>query len=235
MPKTESHKLGLLWASSTEHQDISQLTYLSREALSRGGRVFLYLIDDGVSAVGSDVVQGLRQEGVHVFCCAYGARKRGIPWDDKATFGGLTILADMLSNCDSFVAFTPLQVSTTNYMTRKNARHTIVRISSDPAQVHFPAEAVRIAAGLQPWMDAPVNVLLEGPATRIFSSDATDLVDAKNFTDHLLTILTRDHPIYVGPSAIPVRGAEQWGKHLKMLKPRGVQELLAKARNILSF
>src|SRR6185295_12956304 len=112
MPKPESHKLGLLWASSTEHQKLSQLTYLSREALARGGRVFLYLIDDGVSAVGSDVVQSLRQEGVNVFCCAFGARKRGIPWDDKATFGGLTILADMLSNCDSFVAFTPVGVST---------------------------------------------------------------------------------------------------------------------------
>ena len=235
MKKPESHKLGLLWASSTEQQKISQLTYLSREARARGGRVFLYLIDDGVSAVGSDVVQTLRQEGVHVFCCAFGARKRGIPWDDKATFGGLTIVADMLTNCDSFVAFTPVQVSTTNYKTRKNAKHTLVRISTDPSKSHLAAEAVRIAAGLQPWMDTPVNVLLEGPATKIFSADATELVDGKNFTDHLLAILAWDHPIYLGPSALPVRKPEHWGKHLKLIKSRGVNELVDQARNVLSF
>jgi len=235
MPKPESHKLGLLWASSTEHQQLSQLTYLSREALSRGGRVFLYLIDDGVSAVGSDVVQELRGEGVHVFCCAYGARKRGIPWDDKATFGGLTILADMLSNCDSFVSFTPVRVSTTNYKTKKDARHTIISISMDPAQSHLPAEAVRMAAGLQPWMDAPVNVLLEGSASKIFAADTTDLVDGKHFTDHLLAILAWDHPIYLGASALPIKSIERWGKHLKQLKPRGVQELRNQARNVICF
>jgi len=235
MPKSESHKLGLMWASSTDQQDIAQLTYLSREAQARGGRVFLYLIDDGVSAVGSEVVQTLRQEGVHVFCCAFGARKRGIPWDDKATFGGLTILADMLTNCDSFVAFTPLQVSTTNYKTRKNARHTLVRIATDPSKSHLAAEAVRIAAGLQPWMDSPVDVLLEGPATRIFSADATELVDGKHFTDHLLTILAWDHPIYLGPTSLPVKNPEQWGRHLKPIKARGLQELVGQARNVLWF
>jgi hypothetical protein len=218
-----------------EHQDLSQLTYLSREALSRGGRVFLYLIDDGVSAVGSDVVQGLRQEGVLVFCCAFGARKRGIPWDDKATFGGLTILADMLENCDSFVAFTSVRISTTNSKTRKNARHTLISISMDPVLSHLPAEAVRIAAGLQPWMDTPVDVLLEGPATKIFSADATDLVDGKHFTDHLLAILGWDHPIYIAPNALAIKGAERWGKHLKLLKPRGLKELNSQARHVLSF
>ena len=235
MQKPGSHKLGLLWASSTEHQNLSQLTHLSREALSRGGRVFLYLIDEGVSAVGSDVVQALRQEGVHVFCCAFGARKRGIPWDDKATFGGLTILADMLENCDSFVSFTPVAITTTNYKTRKDAPHVLVSISSDPTRSHLPAEAVRVAAGLKPWMNSTVDLLLDGQATQILAADATALVDGRHFTDHLLAILAWDHPIYLGPDAAPIKGIERWGKHLKLLKARGVRDLKAQARTVLAF
>jgi hypothetical protein len=234
-PSARGHKLGLLWAQPPEGQQLGQISHLAREAISRGSRVFLYLIDDGVSAVTSDEVQRLRRDGVHVFCCAYGARKRGIPWDDKATFGGLTILADMLSNCDSFVAYTPLQVSTTNYETKKNSRHTLLIESTDPARSPLPAEAVRIAAGLQPWMDTPVDLMLDGPATKVLGPDSTECVDGKNLADHLKIIRAWDHPIYLAPSAMAFTAVDGWDKRIKKLKPKGVEELKTQARNVIWF
>jgi hypothetical protein len=234
-PPAKGHKLGLLWAASPDGQQLSQITHLAREAISRGSRVFVYLVDDGVSVVTSEEIQRLRRDGVHVFCCAFGARKRGIPWDDKATFGGLTILADMLSNCDSFVAYTPLQISTTNYETKKASQHTLIIISTDPARSHLPAEAIRVAAGLQPWMDHPVDILLDGPSTKILGPDSAEYVDGKNFADHLKIIRAWDHPVYLAPSAEGFTAVDGWERRIKKLKPKGVEELKLQARNVIWF
>jgi hypothetical protein len=229
------HKLGLLFACSPNQLKLSQIACLSKEEMDRGGQVYLYLIDQGVAAVGLEEVQRLKHAGVHLFCCAYGAKKRGIAWDDKATFGGLTILADMLSSCDSFVSFTPRAISTTNYKTRNEARRTLIIISTDPQKSHLPAEAVRIAAGLQPWVETQVDLLLEGLADKMLMPDSTELIDEKNFSDYLKLVRQWNHPLYLGPSTgIPERMCRN-DKHLKKLTAKEVETLKSCARNIIHF
>jgi sulfur relay (sulfurtransferase) complex TusBCD TusD component (DsrE family) len=47
----------------------------------------------------------LRDSGLKLFACAYGAQQRGVPRkEEKATYCGLVVLSNIVSTCDRFVA-----------------------------------------------------------------------------------------------------------------------------------
>lgn len=74
-------------------------------ALAKGSRVFAYCIDDAVAGIGDPRLQSLRERGLILYACAYGAQRRGLPFNDHATFAGLGSLGDIIAGTDTFQHF----------------------------------------------------------------------------------------------------------------------------------
>jgi sulfur relay (sulfurtransferase) complex TusBCD TusD component (DsrE family) len=101
----KKESLGLLLSTGPENPNIHTAIGLSEAALRSGRDVFLYLIDEGVLTVDDPRLQPLREAGLKLFACAYGAQQHGVPRkDDKATYCGLVVLSNIVSACDRFVA-----------------------------------------------------------------------------------------------------------------------------------
>ncbi len=101
----EKKKLGILLSTPPEHKNLTTVVSLATEAMRRQVDTYLYLIDDGVGNLDHPKIDALREEGVKLFLCAYGAQRRGIPTTDKAVFCGLVVLSDLVKGCDRFVTF----------------------------------------------------------------------------------------------------------------------------------
>ena len=99
-------KLGIMLSTNPEHPNLHTLVQLSRTALERGADVYLYLIDDAVSAKDRPEIQELAQRGAKLFVCAYGCQRRGIPLGDAdtVTYSGLVVLTDLINGCERFIA-----------------------------------------------------------------------------------------------------------------------------------
>ena len=97
-------KLGLMLSTDVAHPNLETLVGLSTAALDRGADVYLYLIDDGVTAVEDPRVQVLADRGAKLFVCAYGCQKRRLPLSERATNCGLVVLSDVISATDRFLA-----------------------------------------------------------------------------------------------------------------------------------
>lgn len=91
-------------STAPDHFNLETALGLSRAALDRGADVYLYLIDDAVSAVEDSRLQGLAERGLKLFVCAYGCQKRGLPLSDKATNCGLVVLTDLINGTERFLA-----------------------------------------------------------------------------------------------------------------------------------
>jgi hypothetical protein len=98
-------KLGLLLATGPDHRNLRHVCGLADAALRQGGSVFLYCIDEGVRCVGTPEIQALKERGVRLFACAYGAKHRDIAVDDAAVFSGLTVVSDVIAATDRFLSF----------------------------------------------------------------------------------------------------------------------------------
>ena len=100
-------KLGLLLSTGPERPvNLETAVGLSDAALTHGGDVYLYLIDDGVRALDDARIPALAERGVKLFVCAFGCQKRRIPLRDadKLTYCGLVVLTDIINGTDRFVA-----------------------------------------------------------------------------------------------------------------------------------
>lgn len=97
-------KLGLMVSTAPEHPNLNTAVALTRTALDRGADVYLYLIDDAVTAVEDPRLQALAGRGLKLFVCAYGCQKRRVPLSDKATNCGLVVLTDLINGTDRFLA-----------------------------------------------------------------------------------------------------------------------------------
>jgi sulfur relay (sulfurtransferase) complex TusBCD TusD component (DsrE family) len=97
-------KLGLMLSTTPDHSNLETALGLSAAALDRGADVYLYLIDDAVSAVEDSRLQSLAARGLKLFVCAYGCQKRRLPLSDKATNCGLVVLTDLINGTDRFLA-----------------------------------------------------------------------------------------------------------------------------------
>lgn len=97
--------LGILLSTGPENPNLSTAIGLSDAAIKAGSDVYLYLIDEGVLAVDDPRFQPLRDSGLKLFACAYGAQQHGVPRkEEKATYCGLVVLSNIVSSCDRFVA-----------------------------------------------------------------------------------------------------------------------------------
>lgn len=99
-------KLGLMLSTGPDHAtNLRAARGLAEAALDRGASVYLYLIDDGVRALGD--VRPLADRGAKLFVCAYGCQKRRIALEDAdtVTYCGLVVLTDLINGTDRFIAF----------------------------------------------------------------------------------------------------------------------------------
>jgi hypothetical protein len=99
-------KLGLLISVPPGHPGFDHGVRLAEHALALGVDIYLYCIDEAVRGVDHPRLQQLKSGGLKLFACAYGAQRRNIPTTDRATFGGLTILNDLIAGTDRFLSFT---------------------------------------------------------------------------------------------------------------------------------
>jgi sulfur relay (sulfurtransferase) complex TusBCD TusD component (DsrE family) len=98
-------KLGLLLSVRPEHANFRHGLRLAQAALEKGLQVYLYCIDDAVEGLANPELQGLKERGLVLYACAYGARKRQIPVSDLAAFAGLGVVSDLIAATDRFVSF----------------------------------------------------------------------------------------------------------------------------------
>ncbi len=98
-------KLGLLISTSPDHPNFDHGLSLAEMALAEGVDVYLYCIDDAVPGVNSQRVQRLKERGLKLYACAYGAHRRNFPLSEKAIFAGLTVVNDLIVGTDRFVSF----------------------------------------------------------------------------------------------------------------------------------
>jgi predicted peroxiredoxin len=98
-------KLGLLLSCRPDHPNFEHGLRLAETALAEGVNVYLYCIDDAVPGVNLDRLQMLRERGVKLFACAYGAQRRNLALSDRAAFAGLTVVNDLITSTDRFVSF----------------------------------------------------------------------------------------------------------------------------------
>lgn len=99
-------KLGLLLSTGPGHGNVEVAAGLAGAALDRGDDLYLYLIDEGVRALGDPRIRRLPDRGARLFVCAYGCQKRRIPLEDApdVTYCGLVVLTDLINGTDRFIA-----------------------------------------------------------------------------------------------------------------------------------
>lgn len=98
-------KLGILLSCPPTHPNFKHALALARAALRRGLQVYLYCIDEAVTGIAGAAVQGLKKDGMVLYGCAFSARTRNIPIDDRAAYSGLTVVSDLMAATDRFLAF----------------------------------------------------------------------------------------------------------------------------------
>ncbi len=98
-------KLGMLISCVPEKPNFSRALQLAEAALEEGVDVYLYCIDDAVPGVENTQLQNLKNRGLRLYACAYGAHRRNYTLNDKATFAGLTVVNDIIAGTDRFVSF----------------------------------------------------------------------------------------------------------------------------------
>src|SRR5262245_4138616 len=101
----EGRKLGLLLSTSPDTPGFQHALKLALAAVDARVQVYMYCIDDAVPGISDPLLQSLRQRGLRLFACAYGAQRREIPTSDLAVFAGLATLGDLIANTDRFLSF----------------------------------------------------------------------------------------------------------------------------------
>ena|ERR1051325_547484 len=101
----DGKKLGLLLSTGPENPSFRSGLRLAEAALARGVIVYLYCIDEAVTGLADPQLQALKNRGVNLFACAYGAQRRNIPVNDCAIFAGLSVVSDLMASTDRFLSF----------------------------------------------------------------------------------------------------------------------------------
>lgn len=101
----QGKKLGILLSCDPESPNFEHACRLTRSALEKGVIVYLYCLDDAVKGVGDKRIQELKQRGMKLFGCAYGAQRRDLPMREEAIYSGLTVLSDFFAHTDRFLSF----------------------------------------------------------------------------------------------------------------------------------
>ncbi len=98
-------KLGILISTSPEAPGFRHGIGLATAGLDAGVDVYLYCIDEAVTGLSDRRLQRLREQGLKLYACAYGAHRHAVALSEQATFAGLTVVSDLLAATDRFVSF----------------------------------------------------------------------------------------------------------------------------------
>jgi len=98
-------KLGVLISVPPQHPNFNHGVHLAKAALAQGADVYLYCIDEAIHGLSDARLCKLKADGLKLFACAYGAQRRNIPLSEHATFGGLSLLNELIGGTDRFVSF----------------------------------------------------------------------------------------------------------------------------------
>ncbi|MDB6056313.1 MAG: uncharacterized protein JWO95_157 [Verrucomicrobiales bacterium] len=98
-------KLGILISCPSGEPNFSHGVRLAEAALAQEVDVYLYCIDEAVPGISNTRLQKLKEGGLKLYACAYGANRRNLPLNDDAVFAGLTVVSDLIAATDKFVAF----------------------------------------------------------------------------------------------------------------------------------
>lgn len=98
-------KIGVLISAAPERPSFRHGVRFAEAALVQGHDVYLYCTDDAVAGVRDTELQALRERGLKLYACAYGAHQRHLPVDDSATYSGLTVVSDLAAATDRFISF----------------------------------------------------------------------------------------------------------------------------------
>ena len=98
-------KLGILISCLPSEPNFARGLRLIETAINRGLDVYLYCIDNAVSGTSHPQLQALRQKGLKLYACAYGANRRNIAMSNDAVFAGLTVVNDIMAGTDRFLSF----------------------------------------------------------------------------------------------------------------------------------
>lgn len=203
--------LGFLLALSPKDVRYAGALALLERQVRQNLPAYLYCLADGVYAVAEPPIQELRSQGLRLFACAQGALQREIPLDDRATYGGLGLLTDLILGVDQFRSLAPGsdqdlgatdRPSTTGAVTKPGDRSVLVTLRSlagDPKQT---AEAVRVAAGLAIARRFPVLLaLLKGDVKSW--ADLSDSTADAHMVEHLQML--REHEVQLAVVGSPDR------------------------------
>jgi hypothetical protein len=97
-----ARSLAVLLLVSPHHPAFDRGLACVQWALSKGCRIYLYGLDEGVLSLRRPEVQKLGAEEVQIFGCAYAAEQRHLPLEASVTYGGLGLLHNLLATCDYF-------------------------------------------------------------------------------------------------------------------------------------
>jgi hypothetical protein len=178
-------KIGLLLSEVPSKEMLKKIRF----AHDAGHRLFLFCLDEGVTALHEPVLQKLRTQGHSLFACAYGAQRRDIPLDDRATFAGLSMLSDILTSTDEFwdvSSAAPFRPQICDEVPST----LVIHATADPTTQRRTAEAVRVAAGLQQWGRLTLTLSLHGPAKRALEHEAAHWPDGENFVRYLPLLIS---------------------------------------------
>ena len=98
-------KLGVLLSAAPDQPNFGRAIKLAAMALKRGVQVYFYCLDDAVAGLEDQRLCDIKDRGVNLFACAYGAQKRNLTGGDLATFAGLATVNDLIVNTDRFISF----------------------------------------------------------------------------------------------------------------------------------
>ncbi len=98
-------KLGILISAAPDQPNFQHGLHLARTALLNNVTVYLYLLDEAIPGIDRGELQALRPDGLKLFACAFGAKKRELDTDERATWAGLATASELISATDRFVSF----------------------------------------------------------------------------------------------------------------------------------
>ena len=101
----KKRKLGILLTTSPEDESTHTVLKLAEVALAAGYEVEIFLMRDGVYNVQRKDFLALGGQGARLSLCALNVEQRSLPRLEGILFAGQYHLAQMVAECDRFLAF----------------------------------------------------------------------------------------------------------------------------------
>ena len=102
---TDRLSLGILLSVGPESPSTCNALQMIERSLESRIKVSVYLSDEAVLGLQSEVWRNYLQKGLRVFVCALSARNRAVEMDPAFVFCGLAQLNEIMVHSDRFIGF----------------------------------------------------------------------------------------------------------------------------------